>query len=330
MAGDIRFDGRVAVITGAGNGLGRDYALEIARRGGAVLVNDLGGNGAGLGASHNAADAVVDEIRAAGGKAAASYDSVATRAGGEAIVAAAVEAFGKVDIVISNAGFLRNARFEDIDDARLDALIDVHLKGAFYVAQPAYRIMRRNGYGRFVFTGSASAMFGHAWQANYAAAKGGLMGLSHIVAIEGSAYGITSNLLMPTAQSRLMAEMDDGFMEIPDFARSVQEADYSAVQDRLLPAFNTPLALYLASERCQATHGIFSANGGRYAQVLIQATQGWISPAGFDAPSVEDIAGHFDRICDDATLHRPLTVYDEFNAVAAAARERDAVAVPTA
>ncbi|ARR56702.1 short-chain dehydrogenase [Rhizorhabdus wittichii DC-6] len=330
MAEDIRFDGRVAVITGAGNGLGRDYALEIARRGGAVLVNDLGGSGAGVGASRNAADAVVDEIRAAGGKAAANHDSVATRAGGEAIVAAAVEAFGKVDIVISNAGFLRNARFEDIDDDKLDALIDVHLKGAFYVAQPAYRIMRRNGYGRFVFTGSASAMFGHAWQANYAAAKGGLMGLSHIVAIEGSAYGITSNLLMPTAQSRLMAEMDDGFMEIPDFARSVQEADYSAVQDRLLPAFNTPLALYLASERCRTTHGIFSANGGRYAQVLIQATQGWISPAGPEAPSVEDVAGHFDRICDATTLHRPMTVYDEFTAVAAAARERDMTGAPAA
>ena len=325
MAEHIRFDGRVAIITGAGNGLGRDYALEIARRGGAVLVNDLGGSGAGVGASSSAADAVVDEIRAAGGKAVADYNSVATRVGGEAIVAAAVAAFGKVDICISNAGFLRNARFEDIDDTKLEAIIDVHLKGAFYVAQPAYRIMRRNGYGRFIFTGSASAMFGHAWQANYAAAKGGLMGLSHIVAIEGSAYGITSNLLMPTAQSRLMAEMDDSFMEIPAFARSVQEADYSAVQDRLLPEFNTPLAVYLASEQCRSTHGIFSANGGRYAEVLIQATEGWMSPAGGTPPSVEDIANHLDRITDTGTLHRPLTVYDEFTAVAAAARRRDAI-----
>jgi len=327
MTEQIRFDGRVAVITGAGNGLGRDYALEIARRGGAVLVNDLGGSSSGEGASHSAADAVVDEIRAAGGRAVANHDSVATRAGGEAIIAAAVEAFGKVDICISNAGFLRNARFEDIDDARLDSIIDVHLKGAFYVSQPAYRIMRKHGYGRFVFTGSASAMFGHAWQANYAAAKGGLMGLSHIVAIEGSAYGIRSNLLLPTAQSRLMAEMNDGFMEIPDFARSVQQADYSAVQDRLQPAFNTPLALYLASEQCESTHGIFSSNGGRYAQVLIHATEGWISPAGTEAASVEDIAAHFAEITDAATLHRPLTVYDEFTAVAAAARKRDSAPV---
>lgn len=325
MGEPIRFDGRVAIVTGAGNGLGRDYALEIARRGGMVVVNDLGGSGSGSGASSTAADAVVDEIRAAGGQAVANHDSVASRAGGEAIVRTALDAFGRIDICISNAGFLRNAPFDEMDDAQIDAIIDVHLKGAFYVAQPAYRAMRSNGYGRFVFTGSASAMFGHAWQANYAAAKGGLMGLSHIVAIEGSAHGITSNLLLPTAQSRLMEEMGDGFMAIPDFARSVQQADYSAVQGRLLPGFNTPLALYLASERCRSTRGIYSANGGRYAQVLIDVTEGWISPAGEVPPSVEDVADHFDRITDPETLHRPLTVYDEFTAVAAAARRRDAV-----
>ncbi|HEY5676405.1 MAG TPA: SDR family NAD(P)-dependent oxidoreductase, partial [Myxococcales bacterium] len=207
---DVRFDGRVAVITGAGNGLGKDYALELARRGAKVVVNDLGGSGAGEGASHKAADLVVEQIRDSGGEAIANYDSVASREGGGAIIQAALDAFGKVDICISNAGFLRNARFEDLDDERIDAILNVHLKGAFYVAQPAYRAMRQKGYGRFLFTGSASAMYGHAWQANYAAAKGGLMGLSHVVAIEGSAYGITSNLIMPTAQSRLAQEMDEG------------------------------------------------------------------------------------------------------------------------
>jgi len=323
MFEEIRFDGRVAIITGAGNGLGRDYAIEIAKRGGMVVVNDLGGSGSGHGASTSAADAVVDEIRAAGGKAVASHDSVATRAGGASIVQTALDTFGKVDICINNAGFLRNARFEDLNDEQIDSILDVHLKGAFYVSQPAYKAMRREGYGRFVFTGSASAMFGHAWQANYAAAKGGLMGLNHVVSIEGSAYGIKSNLLLPTAQSRLAAEMDSGYLEIPEFARSIQEADYSATQDRIVAEFNTPLALYLASEACQSTHGIFTSNAGRYAQVFIDAAEGWISPAGTTPPSVDDIARHIGEISDRHILHRPLTVYEEFTAVAAAAHKRD-------
>lgn len=322
---DIRFDGRVAIITGAGNGLGKDYALELARRGAKVVVNDLGGSGSGQGASHSAADLVVAEIRDAGGEAVASHDSVSTRSGGEAIVQTALDAYGKVDICINNAGFLRNGRFEDLDDIQIDSIIDVHLKGAFYVAQPAYRAMRRNGYGRFLFTGSASAMFGHAWQANYAAAKGGLMGLSHVVAIEGSAYGITSNLLMPTAQSRLAAEMDEGFMEIPAFAQSVQSADYAASADRIEVPFNTPLVAYLVSEQCTSTHGIYSANSGRYAKVRICAADGWVAPVGSSVPAVEDIAAHFDQICDGAVFHEPLTVYDEFTAVAAASRRQGVI-----
>lgn len=321
----ICFDGRVAIVTGAGNGLGKDYALELARRGAKVVVNDLGGSGSGQGASHNAADLVVEEIRDAGGQAVANYDSVSTRAGGEAIVQTALDAFGKVDICINNAGFLRNGRFEDLTDSQIDGIIDVHLKGAFYVAQPAYRAMRRNGYGRFLFTGSASAMFGHAWQANYAAAKGGLMGLSHIVAIEGAAYGIASNLLMPTAQSRLAQEMDAGFMEIPSFAQSVQSADYAASAERVEVPFNTPLAVYLVSEQCRSTHGIYSANSGRYAKVRICAADGWVAPMGAVPPTADDIAAHFDRICDAAVYHEPLTVYDEFTAVAEAARRQGVI-----
>ena len=239
----IRFDNRVAIVTGAGNGLGREYALELARRGAKVVVNDLGGSGAGEGASSTAADAVVDEIRSAGGEAVASHDSVSTRQGGTAIVHKAIDAFGQVDILISNAGFLRNARFEDLTDAQIDPILDVHLKAAFYVGQPAYKAMRARNYGRFLFTGSASAMFGHAWQGNYAAGKGGLMGLSHVVAIEGSAYGIQSNLLLPTAASRLADEMGGGFMEIPAFAESISRAEFDVTGPRTVPMFNTPLAL---------------------------------------------------------------------------------------
>lgn len=319
---DIRFDGRVAIITGAGNGLGKDYALELGRRGAKVVVNDLGGSGAGQGESHSAADQVVEEIKDAGGEAVANYDSVSTRAGGAAIVQSALDAFGKVDICINNAGFLRNGRFEDLTDQQIDAILDVHLKGAIYVAQPAYKAMRQNGYGRFLFTGSASAMFGHAWQANYAAAKGGLMGLSHIVAIEGSAYGITSNLLLPTAQSRLAAEMDAGFMEIPAFAQSVQSADYEACAGRIEVPFNTPLVVYLVSEQCTSTHGIYSQNSGRYAKVRICAADGWVAPMGTTPPSVEDVAAHWGEVTDGTTYHEPMTVYEEFTSVSNAARRQ--------
>jgi hypothetical protein len=161
-------------------------------------------------------------------------------------------------------------------------------------------------------------MYGHAWQANYAAAKGGLMGLSHIVAIEGSAYGIKSNLLMPTADTRLGQEMTEGFVEIPEFVKSMQGADWSILEGRSGVEFNTPLVLYLASEHCQHSHGIFSANAGRYAQVHICAAEGWVSPPGQEPASPEDIASHFEQIRDLTHYHEPLTVYDEFNAVAAA------------
>lgn len=316
----IRFDNRVAIITGAGNGLGRAYALELAKRGAKVVVNDLGGSGAGVGASQDAANAVVDAIKSAGGEAIANHDSVSTRAGGAAIVQAALDTWGKVDICINNAGFLRNGRFEDLTDDQLNAILDVHLKGAFYVSQPAYKAMRKKGYGRFLFTGSASAMFGHAWQANYAAGKGGLMGLSHIVAIEGSAYGITSNLLLPTAKTRLANEMDQGFMEIPAFAESVKNADFSVAAGRNVEEYNAALAVYLVSEHCRASHGIFSQNSGRYAQVHIAVGDGWVAPKADAAPSVEDIATHFDQIKALNTVHEPLTVYDEFTAAAKAAK----------
>jgi NAD(P)-dependent dehydrogenase (short-subunit alcohol dehydrogenase family) len=325
MSDTIRFDNRVAIITGAGGGLGKDYALELARRGAQVVVNDLGGSGGGVGSSRRPADEVVTQILDEGGKAVANYDSVSTRAGGAAIVETALDSFGRVDICIANAGILRNNRFEDISDEQLDAVLDVHLKGAFYVVQPAYRAMRQNGYGRIVFTGSASAMYGHAWQANYAAAKGGLMGLSNVVAIEGSAYGIKSNLLMPTAESRLGDEMTEGFKEIPEFVKSLENADFSLSEGRSTVPFNTPLVLYLASEQCRSTHGIFSANSGRYAKVHICASDGWVTPAGTTPARPEDIAEHYDQIADLTHYHEPMTVYEEFNAAAAAARRQGVI-----
>lgn len=316
---DIRFDGRAALVTGAGHGLGREYALELARRGARVVVNDLGGSGSGQGASRAAADEVVEQIRAAGGTAVANHDSVASRAGAAAMVQAALDAFGRLDIVINNAGFLRNNRFEDLSDAEIDAILDVHLKGAFYVSQPAYRAMKANGYGRFLFTGSASAMFGHAWQANYAAAKGGLMGLSHIVALEGEPHGILSNLLMPTAATRLVEEMTPGFLEVPSFAAALQRVALPEAAAWNTPGFNVPLAVFLVSEACRSSHRLYSHCAGRYARVAITAGDGWLAP-GPTPPTVEDLAAHWTQIEDPRGHHAPQNVYEEFEVVLASRR----------
>lgn len=307
----LRFDGRVAVITGGGNGLGRDYCLQLAARGAKVVVNDLGGSGAGVGQSHAPADRVVEEIRAAGGEAVANHDSVATREGGAAIIETAMKAFGRVDIVINNAGFLRNARFEDLTDAQIDAILDVHLKGAFYVTQPAYRVMKDQGYGRILFTASASGLFGHPWQANYAAAKAGLLGLMNVVSLEGLRHGIRANALLPTAPTRLAAEMHEGWMEVGNVAEVLPKVDFATLGPLLGVESNVPLALYLVNEACQSTHAAYSCIGGRYAQVVVGVADGWSKGITAQA-TAEDIAAHWDQITDVGRFHRPHSVYEEF------------------
>ncbi|HEU5323339.1 MAG TPA: SDR family NAD(P)-dependent oxidoreductase, partial [Methylomirabilota bacterium] len=196
---DIRFDGRVAVITGAGGGLGRTYAKEIARRGGMVVVNDLGGKADGSGASSSMADETVKQIVEAGGKAVANYDSVSTPQGGEAIVKAALDNFGRVDVVINNAGILRDKTFAKLAPEDLEIVLDVHLKGAFYVSQPAFRVMKEQNYGRLLFTASGAGIFGNFGQANYASAKAGLVGLVRTLALEGARSNIAVNAIAPVA-----------------------------------------------------------------------------------------------------------------------------------
>jgi NAD(P)-dependent dehydrogenase (short-subunit alcohol dehydrogenase family) len=304
----VSFAGRVAIVTGAGGGLGCSYALDIAQRGGAVVVNDLGGAFDGRGESRSMADKVVDEIRAAGGKAVASYDSVGTRAGGEAIVNTALEAFGRVDVVINNAGHLRNAPFEEIDDATLDSLIDVHLKGAFYVTQPAYKCMKAQGYGRVVFTSSAAGMLGNPSQAAYGAAKAGLVGLMNVLALEGEKHGVLCNALLPTAASRMAAAMP------PEQLKEV-EAQVRAIAhltgNTLDPAFVAPLVVFLASEQCTSTHGIYSATWGRYARVFVGFGEGWVGPRDV-APTADDIDAHWGEITARERFSEPRCLEDEF------------------
>jgi NAD(P)-dependent dehydrogenase (short-subunit alcohol dehydrogenase family) len=292
MTEPITFDGRVAVVTGAGGGLGRGYALELARRGARVVVNDLGGAVDGSGASRQAADVVVEEVEAAGGEAVANYDSVSTRDGGAAIIQTAVDAFGTVDIVVNNAGILRDKSFANMTLDEVDAVLDVHLKGAFYVSHPAFKVMKEKGYGRFVHTSSASGIFGNFGQANYGAAKAGLVGLSNVLAIEGEKYGIKSNAIAPTAKTRMTEELLGPFADMFD------------------PDQVTPMVVYLCSEASDYTHQVFSVGGGRYARVFIGTNSGWFAGQG-KVPSVEELADNMDTVRDISEYEIPMNNNDE-------------------
>jgi NAD(P)-dependent dehydrogenase (short-subunit alcohol dehydrogenase family) len=307
-AGDIRFDGRVVVVTGAGNGLGRAHALEFGRRGASVVVNDLGGAVDGTGASTSAADAVVDEIVAAGGRAVPAYESVADPDGGAAIVDTAVRELGRLDVVVNNAGILRNESFGEMTHEQLMGVLGTHLLGSFYVSQPAFRVMREQGYGRFVFTSSGSGLFGLANQANYASAKAGIAGLSSVIALEGAEHGIRSNVIAPTATTRIVAGMRPEDISERDMA-------LAARGDLTLelpggPEFVTPIVMYLASEGCDVTQQIFSASSGRFARVFTAVTRGWYGP--LDEPATaEAVRDHMDEISDRAEYQIPTTVFDE-------------------
>ncbi|MGQ0616327.1 MAG: SDR family oxidoreductase [Acidimicrobiia bacterium] len=257
---DLHFDDRVAIITGAGGGLGRSHALELARRGALVVVNDLGGTVSGGDRSETAAQQVVDEIRAAGGEAVPNFDSVATPEGGQAIVQTALDAYGRVDIVINNAGILRDKAFHKMDADMIHAVIDTHLKGALFVTQPAFAIMREQAYGRIVSTTSASGLFGNFGQANYGAAKAGLAGLTRVLAIEGARHNIVANAIAPIALTR----MTDGLL--------------GGLGEKVGPETITPVVAYLASEECTVNGHIYSVAGGRVARIFFGETPGHILP----------------------------------------------------
>jgi NAD(P)-dependent dehydrogenase (short-subunit alcohol dehydrogenase family) len=288
----ITFDGRVAVVTGAGGGLGRSYARELGRRGAKVVVNDLGGSVEGAGGDTSAADAVVADINAGGGEAVASYDSVSTPDGGEAIISTALDRFGAVDIVINNAGILRDRSFANLGLEELNGVIDTHLLGAFYVSLPAFRAMKDAQYGRFVFTSSNAGIFGNFGQANYGAAKAGLVGLSNVIAIEGAKYGILSNVIAPVARTRMTEQL------------------LGPMADLVAPEQVTPMVVYLCSEANQFTHEIFTAGGGRYGRIFIGTNSGWFAGAKL-VPSVEEVASHIDEIRDISSYEIPLSANEE-------------------
>ena len=286
---DLGFDGKVAIITGAGGGLGREHALLMAARGALVVVNDLGGAVDGSGSDKGAAEHVVDEIKAAGGEAVANTDSVATPEGGAAIVKTAIDAFGKVDIVVNNAGILRDKAFHNMDPDLLNPVLDVHLKGAFHVTQPAWVRMREQGYGRIVSTSSAAGIFGNFGQTNYGAAKMGLVGFTRVLAVEGAKYNIKANAIAPLALTRMT------------------ESIMGALGDKLDPGLISPLVTYLAHEDCPVSGQLFSVGGGRVAHVFLGETTGY-----FKADlNPEDLRDNWSTVTDQTGYAVPNNLAEE-------------------
>jgi NAD(P)-dependent dehydrogenase (short-subunit alcohol dehydrogenase family) len=287
----IRFDDRVAIVTGAGGGIGECHAMLLASRGAKVVVNDLGAPQTdGRGGSSSMADEVVAKIRALGGDAVANYDSVSTPAGGEAIVQSALEHFGRLDIVVNNAGILRDRSFAKLEWADLDAVIDVHLKGAFYVSKPAFQVMKTAGYGRFVFTSSASGLFGNFGQSNYGAAKAGVVGLANVLGIEGQRHNILANSIAPIAKTRMTEEL------------------LGSDADVFKPEQTSPVVAYLCSAECQLNQAVFSVGGGRVARIFTGLTRGWIER---ETMTIEAVRDNLDRINDLEGYIQPSSIADE-------------------
>jgi NAD(P)-dependent dehydrogenase (short-subunit alcohol dehydrogenase family) len=302
----IDFTDQVAIVTGAGRGLGRLYALELARRGASVIVNDLGGTMHGEGADPSVADQAVAEIEAAGGRAVASHESVASPEGGEAIVAMAVERFGRLDAVVSNAGIFNSIPFDELSADEWRQMLGVHLDGGFYLSQPGYRVMKTQGYGRFVFISSSGGMFGQPLEAHYAAAKTGLVGLSNVIAIEGAEHGILANTVLPFGFSRMVTET------VGD-PKALEEIGFLNV---IKPELVVPIVVFLASRACEFTHQNYSACAGRFARVFVGLGQGWSAdPAA--TPTADDIAAHLSEVSATEPFTVPASIFEEVFAVCA-------------
>jgi NAD(P)-dependent dehydrogenase (short-subunit alcohol dehydrogenase family) len=282
---ELRFDDRVAVVTGAGRGLGRAYAQLLASRGALVVVNDVGGSLDGEGVDAGPAVQVVEEIAAAGGEAVACTASVATREGGEAVINTALERYGGIDILVHNAGNVRRGSLKEMSYEDFDAVLDVHLRGAFNVVRQAFPRMCAAGYGRIVLTSSIGGLYGNHNVANYAAAKAGVIGLSNVAALEGAAEGVRCNVIVPAAITRM--------------AEGIDTSAYPPMGSELV----APVVGWLAHESCSVTGEMFVALAGRVARAVIAESPGVWRPSW----TVEDVGSHLDAIRDvEAPLMFPV------------------------
>ncbi|MBW2942705.1 SDR family NAD(P)-dependent oxidoreductase [Zhongshania aquimaris] len=283
---ELRFDGRVAVITGAGRGLGRSYAELLASRGAKVVVNDPGLSMVGNGTDEHPAEEVVAAIKAAGGEAIANMDSVASPAGGKAIIDTAINTYGRVDILIHNAGNVRRGSLCDLSYEDFEAVLDVHLRGGFHVVREAFPHMVKAGYGRIVLTGSIGGLYGNAGVVNYCMSKAGLAGLSNVAAIEGAAHNIKSNLILPAAVTRMSEGIDTSAFPPMD------------------PELVAPCVAWMAHESCSITGEALASAAGRVARIFPAETVGVYQPSW----SIEDVAKNIDaiRVTEDPLLLNPV------------------------
>ncbi|MEV0419490.1 SDR family oxidoreductase [Streptosporangium canum] len=290
---ELRFDGKVAVITGAGHGLGRSHALSLAERGAKVVVNDLGGALDGTGASTGPAADVVELINKNGGEAVASTDDVATPEGAQAIVRAAIDAFGRLDVVVNNAGILRDKSFGKMSVEEFDQVLAVHVRGSFLVSRAAFPYLKEQGYGRIVNTSSPAGLFGNFGQANYSTAKMGLVGLTKTLGIEGARAGIKANAIAPVAWTRMTEALLPAEFEAKFTAERV-----------------SALVTFLAHESCETSGEVFSVGGGRIARVFVAEGPGWRQ----DDHTVEDIRDNWEAIMAEQPYLTPIALGQQASA----------------
>jgi NAD(P)-dependent dehydrogenase (short-subunit alcohol dehydrogenase family) len=308
MTNELRFDDQVAVITGAGRGLGKEYALLLASRGARVVVNDIGGSVTGDGSNSEAAEAAADEIRQHGGQAVADNHSVTSPEGGRAIIDTALDAWERLDIVINNAGIVRDAPFEDMSAEQFEPLLDVHLRGAFHVTRPAWKVMREQGYGRILNTTSAAGILGNAGMSNYGSAKTGLIGFTRVLAAEGAEHNIKVNAVAPIAYTRMLAHSVDTAGQPDDAAaQAVLDDLVSQYLQKLDPGLVAPVAAFLTHRDCPVTGEIYTVGAGHVSRFFIGRTKGFYSPE----LSIEQVRDHLDEIRDEAGYTVPGGPADE-------------------
>ncbi len=300
MTATISFADRVAIVTGGARGLGAAYARELARRGAAVVVHDNGAAHDGTGSDPEPAAAVAAEIVAAGGRAQACTTDASTPDGGRAAVELATSHFGRLDVVVANAGIVHSDPFEDWTTNRFEALIRHHLLAAFHVVRPAFAVMKAAAYGRLVFVSSAAGVFGQPGLAGYATAKTGMLGLMNVAAIEGAEFGIAANAIMPMAYTRMASAILGEAAESPDARAFLETLRLDQV---------APVVAYLASEHCTMTHTVLSAFAGRVAALQIGVTRGW---SGSDLRlTAEDVEAHLPEIINADQILVPQNIFDE-------------------
>lgn len=296
----ISFADRVAIVTGGGRGLGESYCRELARRGAVVIVHDNGaetdGSGSDPGPAHRVASSIVEE----GGRAVPCTTDASTEAGGQHAVDRALREFGRLDIVVANAGIIHHDLITEWPTERFEALLRHHILAAYHVVRPAFSVMKQANYGRLVFVSSAAGVFGQPGLAGYATSKMGMLGLMNVAAIEGAQFGITANAIMPMGDTRMAAAIMGDAARTPDGRAFMETLRLDQV---------APVVAYLASEQCTSTHQVLSAFRGRVAALHIGVTRGWFGPnATFTA---EDVATHMSEITDKAEMFEPANIFDE-------------------